>query len=1103
MTDLRVQLEQAIAALERQRPALGDDVVGRALEALKEQLAALQGEPEDQQLRQVTVLFADVVDSTALSQHLDPEDVNAVMDGALQRLTLVVEAHQGKVLQYAGDSVLAVFGAGGSREDDPMRAVRAGLAILAEGRALEAAVRQRHGQAGFNLRVGIHTGAVLLGGGVDGSHSIRGMTVNIAARMEQTAPPGGLRISHDTYRQVRGLFDTEEQVPLQVKGSDDMLVTYLVQGASRHSQGQALRGVDGVQAPLLGREAEFELLQQAWRMLALPEGRALTAVTFVAEAGLGKSRLLAEFHRWVDRQGQRVRWLEAHASERGSGRPYGVLYDLFAGDAQILDSDAPPLARAKWIAAIGPLLPIPDDAAVLGHLLGLDFSADPQVRALLGEAEQLRDRAFFHAAQLLRSTAADATAMLLMFDDLHWADDGTLDFIDHLLTTQVDLPHLLIGLTRPTLYERRPGWGGAWAHHRRADLAPLAAEQANALAEALLRKLPEVPDRLRLLVTESADGNPYYIEELVNMLIDQGAIVAGPGAWQLVPDRLGELKVPTTLTGVLQARVDSLPADELRVLELAAVVGHVFWDDALLALGVPSIDALQGLVRRELVVERAASSLEGKHEYSFRHHAMHRVSYERVLKHHKRPAHARVAQWLAAQPGQTHLDQIAEHFERGGEPAQALDHWQLAAEAAHVRFALAPALHHIERALALVPADAAVRRWDLTYRMARVLDYMSAQARLATALDELDALSARLGDPMHRAHALERRARHHYERGDAAGALRHAEQAIALAEGSDAECAVRAQLLLVSALGRLGRYGEARAVAPLALARARAACLPKDEAAILNEMGNYAVHEGDFGAAMDHLEQALALHRQAGDRLNEGGTLANLAFAAMRLGDYATAQRLFMQALGLSAAIGQRRNEGIIRVNLSLVLLNLAQAEAAQDHARQALVLVRAAADRWGEAAALRVAGQAALVLGDADAATELLAASRDLFDELEMPHLATEAMAVLAAAALARDDHDSALTTVQAILDRQAGGAGLEGTDEPLRIRFTCWQVMDALADARAADLLATAWHELSSQALRIGDAQRRQAFLEAVPIHRQIVAAWHARQGPALTDC
>ncbi len=1094
MDDPRALLEQAIATLEAQRALLGDEVVARALGPLKDKLAALIDGIDEQQLRQVTVVFTDIVGSTTLSQQLDPEDINLVIDGALQRLTAIVGAHQGTVLQYAGDSMLAVFGAGVAHEDDPERAVRAGLAILAEGRAQAALVQQRHGHEGFNVRVGIHTGGVLLGGGVDGVHSIRGMAVNVAARMEQTAPPGALRISHDTFRHVRGLFAVEEQPPLPVKGRTEPMLTYLVRGVASGVRHQALRGVDGALAPMVGREAELALLQAAWRGLADPGARSLVAVTVVAEAGMGKSRLVAEFHRWVEQQGQRLLWLEAHASEGASGRPYGLLHELFAGLAQILDSDSAPVARAKWAAALTPLLPQPGDAAVLGHLLGIDFSADAAVYALLGEARQLRDRAFFHATQALGRMADGATAVLLMFDDLHWADDGTLDFIDHLLSAQAELPPLLIGVTRPALYERRPGWGSGWPQHHRADLPALGAEQSGRLADTLLRKLSPVPASLRELLTEHADGNPFFIEELVNMLIDEGAIVAAADRWTLVPERLHGLAVPTTLTGVLQARLDTLAPADLRTLQLAAVVGHVFWDDALLALDLPVADALPTLLARELVVEHTASSLAGKREFSFRHHTLHQVSYERVLKRTKRPAHARVAQWLAAQPGQAHLDQIAEHFERGGEVPQALAYWQRAAESARSRFALTPAMHHSERALALLPADDVAQRWDLTYLRVRVLDYLNAQALPAT-LDELERLTAVLGEPKRRARALERRARFHHDLGDTAQALACAQQAMALADGADEECMVLAQVQAFIALARLGRYAEARAAAKVALARARAAGMATTEAMILNEIGNYTVDEGDFASAIDHLEQALALHRRAGNRVNEGGTLANLGFAAMTLGDYASAQQLLMQALSLSAAIGQRKNEGIIRINLALILVNLGQPAAAQGHAEQALALLRATGDRWGEAAALRLAGQAAQALGNEAPAAALLAASRDLFDSLGLPHLAIEAMALLATAALARGDRAGALAQVQDILARQAAGAGLEGSDEPLRIRLACWQVLDAVADPRASGLLDTAWQELSSRAARIGDPLRRQTFIDGVPFHREIARAWQAR--------
>ena len=237
MHDQITRLRQAIAALDSQRDTLGQDLIELALTPLRERLARLLDEPVAPQLRQVSVLFTDVVGSTSLSQHLGPEDISAVMDGALASFTHIVEQHGGSALQYAGDSMLAVFGTPTAHEDDAERAVRAALAILAAAREQGAAVKSRHGHDGFGVRAGIATGGVLLGGGVDGDSSIRGMTVNLAARMEQTATPGTLRICPDTRRLVRGLFELVEQSPLQVKGRDEAIVTWLVQApatAPRH-----------------------------------------------------------------------------------------------------------------------------------------------------------------------------------------------------------------------------------------------------------------------------------------------------------------------------------------------------------------------------------------------------------------------------------------------------------------------------------------------------------------------------------------------------------------------------------------------------------------------------------------------------------------------------------------------------------------------------------------------------------------------------------------------------------------------------------------------------------------------------------------------------
>lgn len=1118
-------IDSSIAALQGQRALLGDAVVETALAALRAQqatrTAATPVEPASQQLRQLSVLFTDVVGSTQLAQQLDPEDINAVMDGALARFADLVRAHGGQVLQYAGDSMLAVFGTPVSHEDDAERAVRAGLAILAEGREQAAAVLARHGHEGFNVRVGIDTGGVLLGGGVDGDNSIRGLTVNTAARMEQTAPPGALRISQGTFRQVRGRFELLAQPPLLVKGRDEPMVTYLVQGLRAASERGSASGVDGVATQLIGRDAELAQLQRAYRRLCSEPvdadagagdqdeapRPALGGVTVVGEAGMGKSRLAAEFRRWVDEQPRGAVWLQADASEQRINQPYGLLRALLASPTDLLDSDPAPLARSKWLAAAAPLLHDAADAALLGHLLGLDFSDHDGLRGLLVEARALRDRAFFHAAQWLRALVARGTPVIALLDDLHWADDGSLDFIEYLARTCLDVPLLVLGLTRATLAERRPDWASQLPPGPRIELAPLDAERSGELAAALLARLPILPAELRELLERQAEGNPFYMEELVNMLVDQGAIVvdqddaeatdhAGPGGWLFRPERMQALKLPTTLVGVLQARLDALPAEERHTAQLASVVGFRFWDDSLLALGAPLPDALHRLLVRELVLRQEPSSLDGLREFTFRHHTLHQVTYESVLKRIKRGLHARVARWLVAQPGAVPLDLVAEHHERGGEPDLALGYWQRAAESAAARYANAQALAHAERALALAPADDLPRRYAMLGLRCRVLHLQNERERLLAETQALQSLAQGAGDAAQAVEALVWRARACYD-SDVQQALDHAREAVARAPADAPASAARARALLAQCLSRLGRNAAAGSESAEALRLAREAGEAGDEGMILNDMGMRADDQGDHGAALDLYSQALARSREAGRRNSEGGTLSNIGYAALMLGDYDAACAQFEQARALFARIGQRSNEAITLINFAIARLNQQRPDDAQAQAQRALQMLRASGDRWGEGAALRVIGQAALALQDPAAAVTHLQASAELFDGLGLRHLALESMAGLASAALAVGDLELARAHVEAVLARQAEGLSLEGTEEPMRIHLCCYRVLSASEDERAAPLLAATYKALIERAERIGDAERRAVYLQAVPHHRELLAAWAARTG------
>ncbi|MEO6103686.1 MAG: adenylate/guanylate cyclase domain-containing protein, partial [Pseudoxanthomonas sp.] len=680
MASEQQQFEAGIAALEAQRALLGDAVVDASIAGLRVRLAMLAAAAEGalepaQVLKQVSILFLDVVGSTTLSQHLDPEAISAVMDGALARGTVIVDAFRGRVLQYAGDNILAAFGAEVSREDDAERAVHCGLALLELGKTLGTEVQAAHGHAGFNVRVGVHTGGVLLGGGVDAEGSIRGIAVNIAARMEQTAPVGALRISQDTYAHVRGMFEVDEQEPLAIKGLDGPIHSCLVTRAKPRNFRIAKRGVEGVATRMIGRDAELEALQAAFNRLFYD--RRLAAVTVVAEAGIGKSRLLYEFEAWSDARPERFFLFRGRATPQTGTQAFGLLRDILAWRFQIADDDSIAAARQKMEDGIVPLF-LHDDgpdlaeghAHLLGHLIGVEWRDSRHIKGILDDPKQIRNRAFHAAAQMFRRfSATDGSPVILQLEDLHWADGESLDFLNYLSEVNRDVPLLVLSFTRPVLFERRMDWSSTVGIHQRIDLHPLGKDMSRLLANELLQKLPEIPAALRELLTSSAEGNPFYMEELLKMLIDQGAIHTGE-PWKVNAERLLVTTVPPTLTGVLQARLDGLPAPERRALQQASVVGAVFWDQALAAVEAHALKHLPALVLRGLTLPRADAHLDGLREYAFRHQVLHQVTYDTVLKRHKREGHARVAQWLASLTDQASLRAgdflglAAEHFEQ-------------------------------------------------------------------------------------------------------------------------------------------------------------------------------------------------------------------------------------------------------------------------------------------------------------------------------------------------------------------------------------------------------------------------------------------------------
>jgi len=1115
------QLEAAIDALESQRTVLGASVVEAAVEPLQQRLHALRaGQDTSRQtrpaaaLKQVSILFLDVVGSTRMSEQLDPEDVHASMNTALAKCTEIVLAHQGKVLNYAGDSLLAVFGADQVREDDAERAVLAGLALLEEAKRQALMINQRFGADNFAVRVGVHTGVVWLGGGIDGDSSVRGFAVNVAARMEQSAPIGTLRISHASYCQVRGVFDLTQQAPIEVKGVAEPMLTYLVQRRKPRAFRVTSRGIEGIETKMIARDHELTQLQAAYHRLH--QHNKMIAVTVVAEAGLGKSRLLYEFQNWADARPERFLLFCGRAHPSTQSQPYGLLRDMLAWRLQIADSDSMQTARQKFEQGITPLF-LSDHSAdlaqahshVLGHLIGIDFSASAHIVGIQRDSRQIRNRGFHAAAELLRRLAAfHRKPAVVLLDDLQWADEGSLEFLNYFLQVNRDAPVLLIGLTRPELFERHPDWQRP-ADIERIDLGPLDHASSQLLVNELLKRLPEIPTTLLDLISGSAEGNPFYMEELLKMLIDEGAILVDGEHWHCKADTLLTVHVPQTLAGVLQARLDGLRLSEKIALQQASVIGHVFWDQALAAIDKRALATLPALSQRELVLGQTRSELEGMHEFVFKHQLLHQVTLATVLKPTRRNAHRAVALWLSGLTGARANDFLAvtaEHFEQGGEALQAAEFFARAAEYACERHAHAQALHYVEQALTLSESavqseqkDQRLLRWRLLDVRERTLDLQGQRKPQQAALIAMQTLADQLDNDRLRADAAWRRSSLAMRTGDYHAMEHAARQTIALAEQANHDPLVlRGQHRLALAMAYLDATDQGKALAEDGLERARRLGERAIEALFFNALSVIADMQGERLVSLQMDEQDLLINRALGNRRYEAIALVNLGSGWLRLGAHRRAMQYLQDGLKLASAVGDRITQANTLTHLATLALRRGDNRLALTHAQDALDAAVAVQSPEVEAIAC-------CALGNAELARALYPAALAAFERGRAVALAIgsatehDASAGLARSWLAQGEAMRAQQAVADLCQALSHDDPLKGTEAPYLIRLTCHQMLCACAEPTAQLLLRTTYHKLQAEAAMLSPGDLRQGFLEEIPEHRAIMTAWAACQQAA----
>ncbi len=773
-----LKLEKAMAVIDNQRTLLGDSVADVTLAALRakreligEETAVLS-EDRLTQRKQLTILFAKVDGFTKATQVLPNTRMLNIINLLWQRLDRAITNQGGMVDKHMGDGVMGLFGVPVAGEDDPQRAVRAALAMRAALADFIAEIRMDFEHEVTNmpeaatvlaaldalsLRVGINTGPVLVGEiGTGDEYTVIGDPVNVASRLENRAPKEGILISHETYQLVHGTFDIEPLGPMQVRGKPEPIQVYLIQSERSRVFSDQSRGVEGVETNMVGRDKELLVLQNSLQMIA-KQGQG-QIITIIGEAGIGKSRLKHEYEKWVDTLDLDVLVLKGRTEPSMRQVPYSLMRNLFVTYFAIQDNDPAPVVEEKLFQHLQQRFPTDSPERVLrrGHslaqLLGLDLEEDFS----LWEQPQTREDTLSDIILLLRKAIQEYQVGLIILEDVHWADEGSLDLIDNFVEICRDVPLLILCVSRPELLDRRTHWGGTTAvksdprlledvPQQFINLEMLTIKESRQLVENILRKLPDVPPALSDLIIHRSAGNPFYVEELVKVLIEDGVIVAEGDEWRVLQKQLTDVRIPATLTGVLQSRLDRLSSLERVTLQRAAVIGRVFWDKPVIlmnhvaeqtAVHAPeTVTALKALEKREMIFPRHASVFAGSNAFLFKHEMLREVAYDSVLLRMRPAYHEQVADWLVQESGERVAEYsglIAEHYEKAHQKIPAARMYEMAGSRA-IEFSNPQlALSHFHKVLELIANVPHQNAWRITV-VQQVAALLQMQARLVEA----------------------------------------------------------------------------------------------------------------------------------------------------------------------------------------------------------------------------------------------------------------------------------------------------------------------------------------------------------------------------------
>lgn len=964
--------------------------------------------PEER--RQVTVLFADLSGYTAASERMDPEQVKALVDGALRRLVEEVDRFGGTVDKYIGDNVMALFGAPVAHEDDAERAVRAGLGMQAAMGEINERLSETHGTT-FALRVGVNTGEVVAGA-VGDAYTVVGDAVNVASRLQSAAERGSVTVGERTVRATSGAIEYRELEPLTLKGKAQPVAAWEAIGpAAAHPRRRATDS----RSPLVGRTHELDLLESLAQRVAR-EGRA-HLVTVVGEAGVGKSRLLAELQRRLGDSPDSPVVHVGRCPAYGSAVVYWALGEVLREEFEIADGDSAEAARQKLTEGVEQRLD-PEEAsrqaATIARLLGI---GSPQDAAGDEEDPQRLRESFFAAVRALLEAIATERPLVIVFEDIHWADDGMLDLIEH-LAQRVRAPLLILCLTRDALFERRADWGSGRRNATSLGLEPLTDEEVRELVTALL---PAGDGAAATVVAERSEGNPLFAEEMVRL--------AGEGGE-------GD-ELPDSVQGVLAARLDSLPAFERQLVQHAAISGRTFWPGSLASVaqqeGGDLDEALRSLEDKDFLVGSSGPArLSGEREMAFKHVLIRDVAYGMLPKSVRARRHFEVARYVEERAGDR-ADEVvgllAEHYGRAAVLAQethleqplrgqlevkALELLEGAGDGAAALYSNAEAFDHYAAAAALEATDAASRarlrekQGDVALRLGRVDPAIEAwEECLEYRRDEED--RTRLGDLNRKVGAAlwqkgaVKEAIERYQRGigllkdgppalelvrlyeEAATLYMHtgdnmlaiyaAEKALRLAERlEEAGAASRAHEVFGRVFGRMGDGAKARENLERSVEIARSSG-PDNLIRALIALGSHLdMSEADYDGATAAYSEARELARRVGDLAAEAELQSALALVAAYRADWEEVATLAEASLELAEREGLGRSLAYPYALRGLLRWRAGEFDRAEETYRRALAIAEETG--WSEVAYWALFGLALTLRdsGDLPGALEALA---------------------------------------------------------------------------------------------------------------------------------